>query len=128
MERKERWKRRLYELRRQTLRRRARLHAEHGRCMMCSCHRGKFVCDPVVCPVLSCKGPPIRPSSIRPAIAAPCARASPSFPSYLVFQHPFVCITKTSVRLDVTKAVTESPRRGCHFSKYVVCFCDVSFV
>ena len=33
-----------------------------------------------------------------------------------------------SVRLDVTKAVTESPWRGCHFSKYVVCFCDVSFV
>ena len=31
--------------------------AEHDRCMMCSCQRGKVVCDPVVCPALSCNGP-----------------------------------------------------------------------
>lgn len=29
--------------------------AEHDRCMMCSCRRGgRVVCDPVVCPALSC--------------------------------------------------------------------------
>ena len=28
--------------------------AEHDRCMMCSCQRGRVVCDPVVCPALSC--------------------------------------------------------------------------
>lgn len=31
--------------------------AEHDRCMMCSCQRGRVVCDPVVCPALSCTGP-----------------------------------------------------------------------
>lgn len=28
--------------------------AEHDRCMMCSCQRGRVVCDPVVCPALNC--------------------------------------------------------------------------
>lgn len=28
--------------------------AEHDRCMMCSCQRGRVVCDPVVCPALQC--------------------------------------------------------------------------
>lgn len=28
--------------------------AEHDRCMMCSCQRGRVVCDPVVCPALTC--------------------------------------------------------------------------
>lgn len=31
--------------------------AEHDRCMMCSCQRGRVVCDPVVCPALSCTAP-----------------------------------------------------------------------
>ena len=31
--------------------------AEHDRCMMCSCQRGRVVCDPVVCPALNCTGP-----------------------------------------------------------------------
>lgn len=31
--------------------------AEHDRCMMCSCQRGRVVCDPVVCPALTCSGP-----------------------------------------------------------------------
>ena len=28
--------------------------AEHDKCMMCSCQRGRVVCDPVVCPALNC--------------------------------------------------------------------------
>lgn len=31
--------------------------AEHDRCMMCSCQRGRVVCDPVVCPAITCSGP-----------------------------------------------------------------------
>ena len=28
--------------------------AVHDRCMMCSCQRGRVVCDHVICPALSC--------------------------------------------------------------------------
>ncbi|XP_032781634.2 dorsal-ventral patterning protein Sog [Daphnia magna] len=63
--------------------------AEHDRCMMCSCQRGRVVCDPVVCPALSCTAP-----------------------SSAVIHPPGDCCPMCE---NVTKSVTESSRRGCHF-------------
>ncbi|XP_057374741.1 dorsal-ventral patterning protein Sog-like [Daphnia carinata] len=63
--------------------------AEHDRCMMCSCQRGRVVCDPVVCPALSCAGP-----------------------SSAIIHPPGDCCPMCE---NVTKSVTESSRRGCHF-------------
>ena len=58
--------------------------AEHDRCMMCSCQRGRVVCDPIVCPALTCGTAsvihppgdccPMCQSELHPPNQVPCQR------------------------------------------------------
>ena len=108
----------------------AQWEATHQPCKMCSCQRGKVVCDPIVCPATHCDAPIIPEGSCCPTCASVdtlhdergCYFGSDKFHKAGAKWHPYIppfgfsrCATCTchADSLRVTCEKTSCPRLDC---------------
>ncbi|CAN7986206.1 unnamed protein product, partial [Ixodes hexagonus] len=98
--------------------------ARHEECVMCSCQRGRLVCDPVVCPVVQCPNPVTLPGECCPTCQDETGGLNASYPPSGEARSPHGCFLEGDKKFHLAGSKWHPYIPPFGFSRCAVCTCQ----
>uniref|UniRef100_A0A147BGT3 Putative chordin n=3 Tax=Ixodes ricinus TaxID=34613 RepID=A0A147BGT3_IXORI len=98
--------------------------ARHEECVMCSCQRGRLVCDPVVCPVVQCANPVTLPGECCPTCQDETGGLNASYAPSGEARSPHGCFLEGDKKFHMAGSKWHPYIPPFGFSRCAVCTCQ----
>ncbi|CAN8016245.1 unnamed protein product, partial [Ixodes persulcatus] len=98
--------------------------ARHEECVMCSCQRGRLVCDPVVCPVVQCANPVTLPGECCPTCQDETGGLNASYAPSGEARSPHGCFLEGDKKFHLAGSKWHPYIPPFGFSRCAVCTCQ----